>query len=118
MTSCLFSCISNPFCKRIYSKKKEFAPRGVNYFLLEKTSFWKGTKLILTELPPPEMHPLPLNKKCQSAMLKQYPCILMYNPDTITTGPDQNVKMCNAPVICSTGPGNSGALIFHFLKPC
>ena len=35
VTSCLLSYTSNPFWKRIYSKRKEFAPLGANSYHLE-----------------------------------------------------------------------------------
>ena len=31
--------------KGVYSKRKEFAPRGANSFLLEQTHFQKGLRL-------------------------------------------------------------------------
>ena len=32
MTSYMLFCTLNPICKRVYSKRKEFAPRGSKFF--------------------------------------------------------------------------------------
>ena len=40
-TFSLPSCISNPFWKGVYSKRKEFAPIGSKFFPLEWTHFLK-----------------------------------------------------------------------------
>ena len=53
MTSNLHSCISIPFWKGVYPKRKELAfTRSTNSFLIDKTKFRKGSKLIWSELPP------------------------------------------------------------------
>ena len=48
-------------------KGKNLLPQGANSFLLEKTSFRKGGKTNLTELPPLKWYPVTLIMLCSSA---------------------------------------------------
>ena len=43
-----FSCTLGPFWKGVFSKRKEFAPKGANSFLSEKTPSKKEIEQILS----------------------------------------------------------------------
>ena len=42
VTFCLLFCTSIPFWKRVYSKRKEFAPKGSKFFSFKVDSFPEG----------------------------------------------------------------------------
>ena len=52
VTSCLLSCTPTTDWKGVYSKRKEFAPVGANYFLFRVDPFSVGDNIKLIELPP------------------------------------------------------------------
>ena len=61
VTSFLLSCTPIHFWKGVYSKRKEFDPKGSNSFLLEWPIFRSEAKIILAELPPLIVYLFPLN---------------------------------------------------------
>ena len=50
LTFSLLSCTPTPFRKRVYSKRKEFAPIGSNFFPFRVDPFSEGSKTILTRV--------------------------------------------------------------------
>ena len=56
---CIFLFVfphNQSFLKKVYSKRKKFAPKGANSFHLEQTHFLRETKQFLKELLPFKVH--------------------------------------------------------------
>ena len=56
VTSCLLSSTPSTLPKRVYSKKKEFAPRGSKSFSFRVDPFSEGKLIQFDSLPPFKMH--------------------------------------------------------------
>ena len=52
----LLSCTYTPFWKGVYSKRKEFAPKGSKFFPFRVEPFSEGRKTMWIELPPLKMY--------------------------------------------------------------
>ena len=57
----LLPYLTGPFQTGVYSDRTEFAPRGANSFLLEKTPLEKGRKYVNVRVISPESVPIDLN---------------------------------------------------------
>ena len=61
MTSCLLFCTPSPFRKGVYSKRKELASEGSQFFPFRVDPFSKEMEIILTVTSPESVYS-PLNK--------------------------------------------------------
>ena len=66
VTSCLLSCNPGPFWKGVYSRRKEFAPKGSKFFPCRVDSFQKGGKSIFDMVTSPESVSIPVKPRQES----------------------------------------------------